>query len=114
MIKFLASVAALLVTLLVLWCAAGSASAAELPATAPGLHAYEIDCHVAPLYNGRVGETVRVCDHVRLVMVAAPHGARAARTARLASRAHARTGHTTVVHYGHRAPMYTITYMASR
>lgn len=36
-------------------------------ATQAGWHAFEEDCHREPLANGRAGETVRVCDKVRLV-----------------------------------------------
>lgn len=110
-----------LVTLLVLWCAAGSANAAE-PTQEPGLHAYESDCYSRPLLNGRVGETVRVCERVKLVSVPTARPAKPAWCVangglcvwRTALRLARRPGVTAVVHYGHRAPVHTITYLATR
>lgn len=86
------------VILLVLWCAAGTANASELE---PGLHTFESDCHSQPLANGRPGETVRVCEHVKLVRI----------TASKAKPATRRPGVTTVVNYGHRTPVYSIAYL---
>lgn len=75
----LALLGAVLVVLLVLWCAAGTAHAAI----------YEEHCTRGPLHNGRVGETVVTCDLRRVQTVVRP-------TTRL-------PGRTTVVHYGARA-----------
>jgi hypothetical protein len=33
----------------------------------PGCHAYEADCSMRPLENGKVGEMVRVCEKVQLI-----------------------------------------------
>lgn len=111
MIKFFAALLATFVTLLVLWCTASPASAAEpsYAAQERALHAYVDSCARQPLANGRPGETVVICENVRpWSAVARPSKARhVARSAR-------RTGTTTVVHYGHRAPVYTITYLVSR
>lgn len=45
------------------------ATAAELGSDGPsdGCHAYESDCSVRALANGKPGETVRVCERVLLV-----------------------------------------------
>ena len=104
MFRFFAALLATFVTLLVLWCAAGTASAAEAPYAAQerALHAYVDSCHRQPLANGRPGEGVMVCENVR-------SWSRVARP--VASKAR-RAGTTTVVHYGHRAPVYSITYIA--
>lgn len=107
--KFLASLLATFVTLLVLWCAAGTAHAATFQ---------EGDCRDVPLLqSARPGETVRVCELTRYPSVVEPtvhvivptHVY--ARTASKARHAAHRTGHTTVVHYGARAATYTIAYV---
>lgn len=91
--KFLVSLLATFVTLLVLWCAAGSAHAAT----------YQETCRRVPLLQAaRPRETVEVCELHRVANTV------------VASTTRARTGRTTVVHYGHRAPTYTITYVAQR
>jgi len=103
--KFIASlILPVLAALLVLWCSAGTAHAAEAPYAAQerALHAYVDSCHRQPLANGRPGESVTVCENVR-------SWSRVARP--VASKAR-RAGVTTVVHYGHRAPVYSITYIA--
>jgi hypothetical protein len=95
MIKLIASLVATLVTLLVLWCAAGTASAAE--------------CTRRPMVQGTIGESVLTCDGTLPAFSEVRPTVRAHRTVSAARRA----GTTTVVHYGHRAPTYTITYLAS-
>lgn len=105
--RLLASILAVFVTLCVLWADAASAAEPTYSAQESALHAYVDSCHREPLANGRPGEGVTVCENVRSWSRVARHGASSART-------HARTGTTTVVHYGHRAPVYTITYLAAR
>lgn len=105
--KFLVSLFATFVTLLVLWCSAGSASAAVYQ---------ETSCRDVPLLqSARPGETVRVCELARVPSTVEPTVSVLVPThvyVRHATRSHARTGHTTVAHYGHRAP--TSRMLASR
>jgi hypothetical protein len=107
--RMLASILAVFIALCILWADAASASEAPYAAQERALHAYVDSCSRRPLANGRPGETVVICEHVRpWSAVARPSKAHhVARSAR-------RTGTTTVVHYGHRAPEYTITYLVAR
>lgn len=89
--RFLVTMLASFVTLLVLWCAAGTASAAT----------YQETCKRIPLTQAaRVGETVQVCELRRVASVVSPTRTVLAshHTTRRATRVAAtRVGHTTVV-----------------
>lgn len=87
------------VILAILWSTAGTAHAAV----------YEETCHRQPLTQAaRPGETVEVCE---LHRVPSRIASTLRRSARLAARNVRRPGVTTVVHYGTRAPVYTIAYI---
>jgi hypothetical protein len=65
MFSFRAQIAFILVMFLTL--CAGWAKAATYTDDRGGCHAYADECHTVALHGGRVGETVRVCEKVRLV-----------------------------------------------
>ena len=108
------------IILAVLWGTAGTAHAAT----------YEETCRRVPMLQGKVGETVEVCELHRVASIVKPARSVArldrdgtcgglpavccdpqrgnAKTCKLAAR---QPGVTTVVHYGTRAPVYTIAYI---
>jgi hypothetical protein len=106
--RTLLSILAVFVTLCVLW--AQAASAAEPASGRPELG--EGWTCAAPRALEQGSGTVQACEYH------APSTLRAARVAqgraRTTAAKQARTGTTTVMHYGHRAPVYTITVLASR
>lgn len=119
--KFLASLLATFVTLLVIWCAAGTAHAAT----------YQETCRRVPLLQAaRVGETVEVCELHRVPSVVRPSltakldkdgtcgglpatccSWRTGSAALCSSHPTRRPGVTTVVHYGARPATYTVAYV---
>lgn len=50
-----------------LLCGWASAAPSDYQRSMPGCHAFESECSRRPLLNGRPGETVEVCERVKLV-----------------------------------------------
>ncbi len=123
--KFLTAIFATLAGLLTLWCLAGTAHAAT----------YEETCTRRPMLQGRAGEQVTTCELRRIptTIVSAGVSSKARslhgkldkdgtcggtpaaccdwRTGSKALCQARRPGVTSVVHYGVRAPTYTIAYL---